>query len=212
MAKSAQDGIGRPHYVTRAKIAIDNSDATVAADQRVIDRLSEFETGFMRERFADFERSVLQDNIILCDTKCGVLLAFTGAMVILSLDALQHLVASTRLSEVATYAGAGVFVLAALGFLVSCGFSLATVMPRIRKDAPQDHIFWESEAFKKPVAEYVAAMNSLNIDVEHNEKLVHLHTLARVCRGKFSSLRHAMNSAIVGFAFLVIGECVKAAA
>ena len=210
MATSAHDDEVRQDSDVDQRVA--HSDRLIPADELVVERLNEFEADFMRERFADFERSVLQDNIILCDTKCGVLLAFTGAMVILSLDALKALVGSTRLSEAASYAGAAAFVLAALGFLVSCGFSLATVMPRIRKDSPEDHIFWESAVFKQPVADYVAAMEGLGFAVEHREKLVHLHTLARVCRGKFGSLRHAMNTAIVGFAFLVIGECIKAAA
>ncbi|WP_242136905.1 hypothetical protein [Sphingomonas sp. TREG-RG-20F-R18-01] len=81
MSKSAQGSAGIEHSISNRYS--DRSGDTLATDDLVVQRLDAFEADFMRERFADFERSVLQDNIILCDTKCGVLLAFTGTMVIL---------------------------------------------------------------------------------------------------------------------------------
>jgi hypothetical protein len=51
-----------------------------------IETFTQTERDMLRDRFADFERSVLQDNIILCDGKSGVLLAFDGAMVIFCVD------------------------------------------------------------------------------------------------------------------------------
>ncbi len=77
MSKSAQGSAGIEHAISNRYS--DRSGDTLATDDLGVQRLDAFEADFMRERFADFERSVLQDNIIPCDTKCGVLLAFTGA-------------------------------------------------------------------------------------------------------------------------------------
>jgi hypothetical protein len=182
--------------------------ASLEADSPVMARLAQYERDLLHERFADFERAVLQDNIVLCDTKSGVLLAFTGAMVIFCLDQVgEPAKASGLLGDAATWG----FFLAAAGLLVSCGFCLATVIPRMRRDVGEDHIFWESAPFRRPVEEYVASMRELDIHVERDEKLRHLHTLAAVCRAKFANLRHAMNFAIVGFVILLVAELAKAA-
>jgi hypothetical protein len=177
------------------------------ADSPMMRQLATYEAELLHERFADFERAVLQDNIVLCDTKSGVLLAFTGAMVIFCLDQVGEPAKVSRLlGDAATWA----FFLASAALLVSCGFCLATVIPRMRRDVGEDHIFWESAPFRRPVEEYVAVMRELDVHVERDEKLRHLHTLAAVCRAKFANLRHAMNFAIVGFVILLVAELTKA--
>jgi hypothetical protein len=164
------------------------------------------------ERFADFERGVLHDNIVLCDLKCGVLLAFTSAMAIYALNAMAEPVAAHRLGAWIAPACVLAFFLSAAGFLISCSFSLATVMPRILHDQAQDHIFWESAAFTGSAGDYLDAMNSLDMHEGRTEKLHHLHTLARICRAKFATMSRAMNFAVVGFVVLVVAELAKAAA
>lgn len=181
----------------------------------IIERLDALQRELLHERssdFSDFERSVLQDNIVLCDQKSGVLLAFSGAMVIFSLDALAEPITGSRLGAWAGYAGSAALAAAALAFLVSCVFSLATVIPRLRRNAADDHIFWESSVFKLPAAQYVEAMRKLDPEVERDEKLRHLHTLAGICRAKFANFRQGIRFALIGFGAVVMAELLKAAA
>lgn len=172
-----------------------------------VEKFSTIESELLHERFADFERGVLQDNIILCDAKSGVLLAFDGAMVIFSVDAFvghhegADLFASHALAT-------GLFMLAALLFLFSCHFSLTTVVPRIRRGG-QDRIFWEADIFRQPVEDYVNQMESIDNRVEHRDKLRHLHMLAGICRAKFRHFLLAMRFGQVGFLVLVLAELAR---
>lgn len=177
--------------------------------QHAVDKFAEFERELLHDRFADFERAVLQDNIALCDTKAGLLLAFTGAMVIYCIDAFVTVqpvpgpwafLVGPLIRVV--LAGAGV------GFLVSAQFSLTTILPRIMR-GHADHVFWESPVFKLPVAEYVAAMEALDADTQRNDKLQHLHLLAGICRRKFGHFRLAIHLAQIAFVILVVGEMLR---
>jgi hypothetical protein len=182
--------------------------ATPTADAAVLAELTTMERDILQERFVDFERAVLQENIVLCDHKSGVLLAFTGAMVVYCVSELGgHFAGGLR--GWMGFVVPGAILIAALAFLISSSFSLSTVMPRIRRGVTEDHIFWEAPAFKLPVEEYVAVMMGLDPVREHHEKLRHLHTLAAICRSKYANLRQAMTFAIVGFAVLVVGELIK---
>ncbi|HZC17640.1 MAG TPA: Pycsar system effector family protein [Caulobacteraceae bacterium] len=163
-------------------------------------------------RFADFERGVLQDNIALCDTKAGLLLAFTGAMVIVCIDTIVNV----RPTHGAFGGLLGpltkiVLLLAAGGFLVSSQFSLTTVLPRIVRGR-EDHIFWESPVFRLPVEDYVAALNALDPAIERAEQLRHLHLLAGICRSKFQHFRAALRLGQIAFLALVAGELLRAVA
>jgi Family of unknown function (DUF5706) len=162
-------------------------------------------SGPSHERFMDFERGVLQDNIILCDAKSGVLLAFSGAMVIFCIgafvDAHQASGRSITLMEV-------LLALAGLAFLVSCHFALTTVVPRLVRGR-DDHIFWESSVFKLPVETYVAKMEALDPEVERRDMLRHLHMLSGICRSKFWHFGWAIRIAQLGFVLLVIAELTR---
>ncbi len=150
----------------------------------------------------DFERGVLQDNIILCDAKSGVLLAFSGAMVIFCIDAFidAHRAAGRSISLTEA-----LLALAGLAFLVSCHFSLTTVVPRLVRGR-DDHIFWESSVFKLAPEAYVAAMEALDPEAERRDMLRHLHMLAGICRSKFWHFGRAIRIAQLGFVLLVIAE------
>ena len=191
-----------------AEVEATPAGATPTSDAAVLAELSTIDRDLLQERFVEFERAVLQENIVLCDHKSGVLLAFTGAMVVYCVSELGgHPLGSLR-GAVSMVAPAAL-ALSALAFLISSSFSLSTGMPRIVRGVTEDHIFWEAPAFKLPVEEYVAVMMGLDSRREHHEKLRHLHTLAAICRSKFANLRHAMTFAIVGFAVLVVGELIK---
>jgi hypothetical protein len=173
---------------------------------KAVEGVVRIEGEVMHDRFADFERGVLQDNIILCDCKSGVLLAFAGAMVIFSIDAFvgaRH--GHAARSWIAT-GGDALFLISATAFLASCHFALQTVAPRFRRDRLDRHIFWESAAYRLPVDEYVRHMMTVALEIEHHEKLRHLHLLAGICRNKFNHFQWSIRFGQTGFLLLVLAE------
>lgn len=181
-----------------------------AHDDQGPGRLGHLEREWAQESFADFERAVLQDNIILCDTKSGVLLAFTGAMVLFALDSFTKATGAAWLGRSGAVLAPGAFLISAAALLVSCASSLSTVWPRLRRTPSGGHVFWESTAFTGPAEAYMREMRNLPLAVQYDEKLLHLYTLAGVCRAKYSHLRHAMYFALVGFLMLLVAELIKA--
>ncbi|HEY5412216.1 MAG TPA: hypothetical protein VIJ94_15965 [Caulobacteraceae bacterium] len=173
---------------------------------RDIERFVHLERELLHERFAHFERAVLQDNIVLCDAKSGVLLAFGGAMVIFCIDAFVggHSPHAGALHMAAN----SLFLISAAAFLVSCHFSLTTVLPRLRRGR-EDHIFWEAPVFDLPVESYIEIMEELDAVKERRDKLAHLHMLAGICRTKFSHFQIAIRSAQAAFALLVAAELAR---
>ncbi len=169
------------------------------------DRFAQIERELLHERFADFERAVLQDNIILCDSKSGVLLAFSSAMVVFCIDAF---VGGRSGGGWLHYAANALFLLAATGFLVGCHFSLTTVLPRLHRGR-EDHIFWEAPVFRLPVEGYVERMAALDVVLERRDKLGHLHMLAGICRTKFAHFQLAIRFGQFGFIVLVVAELAR---
>ena len=155
-----------------------------------------------RSAFAEFERAVLQDNIMLCDQKSGILLAFAAAMILVSLQGFATREAH-KPDGVVSILILGGFLFAAVAFLATCYFALATVTPRIRK-GPDDHIFWESRIFLLPVEQYVARFREMDTDTERENQLRYLHTMARICRTKFHQFAFAMRFGLLGFIALVL--------
>jgi hypothetical protein len=170
-----------------------------------IEKLGQIERDVLHERFAYFERGVLQDNIILCDAKSGVLLAFTGAMIVFCLDTFVSLQRAAPAADPWRQFAHALFLLAALGFLVSCYFSLATVVPRLRR-GKADHVFWEAPVFRLSEDAYVAEMEKLDTKIERNDMLRHLYLLAGVCRTKFNHFQVAIRFGQIGFLTLVLAE------
>lgn len=157
----------------------------------------------MRDQFAEFERAVLQDNIVLCDQKSGILLAFAAALILVCLDGfnapeLQQPGLITRVAQ--TFLG-----VSAVAFLVCCYFALSTVIPRIRKGV-DDHIFWESSVFKLPVEQYVERFRNMDVVLERDNRLRYLHTMAGICRTKFRHFALALRFGQLGFVALVLAE------
>ena len=106
-----------------AEIETPAPKATPTADAAVLAELATIERDLLQERFVDFERAVLQENIVLCDHKSGVLLAFTGAMVVYCVSELGgHPLAG--LHGAIRLLVPGALLISALGFLVSSSFSL----------------------------------------------------------------------------------------
>jgi Family of unknown function (DUF5706) len=175
------------------------------------DRFTRVEAAFLHERFADFERAVLQDNIILCDAKLGILVAFAGVMVLYCIDMAGRSGALRGASSRVALAEGWGFAVAAIGFFVTCAFALAAITPRIRPhQAADDYIFWGAKVFRQPLPAFLDEMHGLSVELEHDNKLRHLHVLAGVCRDKFAHLRQAMNAAAAAFAVLVLAELARA--
>jgi len=152
--------------------------------------------------FIYFERGVLQDNIILCDAKSGVLLAFSGAMVLLCIDTFIGL---HRAADWPHRVACGAALAAGSAFLVSCHFALTTVIPRYHRGR-DDLIFWDSSIFKLSADDYVARMKALTVVSQEDDMLHHLHLLARICSTKFLQFGRAIRLAQLGFALLVLAE------
>lgn len=175
------------------------------------DRFSKVEAAFLHERFADFERAVLQDNIILCDAKMGILVAFAGAMVIYCIDRVGRAGALRGGTSWIPTAEAWGYAAAAVGFFFTCAFALAAIAPRVRPhQANDDYVFWAARVFRQPLAPFLEEMKGLDVHVEHENKLRHLHILASVCRDKFAHLRLAMHAAAAAFMLLVLVELARA--
>ncbi len=172
----------------------------------VVERFAQIERDLLHERFADFERAVLQDNIVLCDAKSGVLLAFDGAMVIFCIDAFVG--GRDGGFALLHQAANALFLVSAAAFLVSCHFSLTTVLPRLRRGR-DDHIFWEAPIFDLPVERYVEQMERLDVVMERRDKLCHLHMLAGICRTKFAHFQRAIRFGQTGFLVLVLAELAR---
>lgn len=170
-----------------------------------LDRHAQLERELLHERFADFERAVLQDNIVLCDAKSGILLAFSGAMIVFCVDTFVTL--QRAHAALPHQLALGLFPLAALAFLVACHFSLTTVAPRLRRaHVKSDHIFWEAPVFRLSEQAYIAEMEKLDVESEWYDKLRHLHMLAGICRTKFGHFRIAVRCGQIGFVTLVLAE------
>ncbi len=179
--------------------------------EAVEDQLESIEEDLLSDTFVDFERAVLQDNIALFDTKAAAVLAFSGVMVLYSVDSLVtfHVAAGPHAWLVAAAARV-LLAVAAAGFLLSAMFSLSTVRPRVARGA-EGHVFWDLAVYKLPIADYLKAMKGLDPAQARDEKLRHLHLLAGICRNKIRDFRASLYVAQGAFMALVAAELARLA-
>ena len=172
-----------------------------------LDRLERLEHHLRSDRFAEFTRGALQDNIILCDQKAGILLAFSSALVLFCAQSFGdvHPIGAPWNIKLSS----GLLVLSAVGFIGSCYFALMSVAPRIRK-GPDDHIFWGSSAYDVAAEIYIDRFENADPDKEMRDKLRHLHTLAGICRDKYGAFKHGLRLALISFFPLVFAEMLRA--
>ena len=179
--------------------------------EAVEDQLESIEDDLLSDTFVDFERSVLQDNIALFDTKAAAVLAFSGVMVLYSIDSIATFHAAPGPhAGLVTAAVRALFAVAAAGFLLSAMFSLSTVRPRVAR-GDEGHVFWDSAVYKLPVADYLKAMKGLDPAQAREEKLRHLHLLAGICRNKIRDFRTSLFVAEGAFMALVAAELARLA-
>jgi len=160
------------------------------------------------DSFADFQRAVLQDNISLCDIKAGVLLAFSGALVVFCLDASFG---GEKPAGIAFDLPTALMLASAAGFFLSCHLALLCVAPRVHVRG-RDHLYWGSPVFRTSGDKFVAAMRKMKPMAEHEEKLRHVHGLASICRRKFRYLDLAIRAGLLGFLLLMASELTRAIA
>src|SRR5947209_3540231 len=91
--------------------------------------------------YVEFERHTFQDNIILCDAKCGILLG-SGALVLLwCLDKLLTLGESgAHLPPIITTAETVLYASATLALVVTISLTWSVIRPRISR--ADDYIYW----------------------------------------------------------------------
>jgi hypothetical protein len=173
------------------------------------EQLTSIEEDLLSDAFLDFERSVLQDNIVLFDTKSAAVLAFSGVMVLYCIDSIATFhVAGGPYDWIIRPLIRVLLVVAAAGFLLSAMFALSTVRPRVVRGV-EDHVFWDSAIFRLPVADYLKAMKALDPDAARDDKLRHLHLLAGICRSKIRQFRRSLYVAEGAFLALVAAELAR---
>jgi|GEM_PF-1793308 len=152
------------------------------------------------------ERHALQDNIILCDTKSGILLGFGALTILWCADHLLEL-ASTKssLSSMFSMAELTLQALGALMLIASLTFAWRVIKPRI--SAANDYIYWGSQVFLKSQAEFTTTIQNADPDRLATDMLHHLHVLAKICREKYANFRYATIAAEYAalFIFLSLG-------
>jgi len=158
------------------------------------------------------ERHVLQDNIILCDTKCGILLAFSALIIQWCLD---------NVLTLSGYKGAGLplvcariemvlYAFAVLSLFVTIGFTWRVIRPRIR--TTDDHIFWGAKFFNQSEEAFMQTIQNVKGDVLAKDMLHHLHVLAGICREKFENFRCAAIAAELSAGFVLLAVSAELAA
>lgn len=128
---------------------------------------------------------------------------------ILCLDAVTNVTGAAWLARWGSVVGPGAFAVAAALLLVSCGYSLWAVRPRLVRTIADDHIFWESPSFAGSAEAYADGVHQLSAADMTDEKLHHLHTLAGICRAKYRHFRRAMDFATLGFMILMVAEVAR---
>lgn len=169
-----------------------------------LDRLARLEHHIRSDRFAEFTRGALQDNIILCDQKSGILLAFGSAVILFCVQALGDV--SSKADWIERIRSV-LLMVSAIGFAAACYFALMSVAPRIRK-TPDDNIFWGSRVYDASAEDYIARYHDADPDQEMTDKLRHLHTLAGICRDKYAAFRHSLRLSLISFVPLIAAELI----
>lgn len=129
------------------------------------------------------ERDVLQDNILLFDAKCAILLAFAGALIFRCMDKFAELMSQPSVSTPwpVTIALA-LYPLATFGFAVTVYLAWQVVKPRLIKSS--DIFHWGSPAFQGDLKHYSTAIHKAERVILKEHALALLYNLATICNAK----------------------------
>lgn len=174
--------------------------------------MAETEKTFMtnHSEYVSVERHVLQDNIILCDTKCGILLGFGALILLWCLDKVLTLSENAGGPIFLTLAQAIFYGLATISLLVTISFTWRVIRPRIRQY--DDHIYWGSKFFLQSREDFVIGIHGADQDALANDMLCHLHILAGICRDKFKNFGRAVIAAELSALFVFLAVSARIAA
>lgn len=159
----------------------------------------------MHAEYIVFERHVLQDNIILCDTKAGILLAFAALIALRCLDKIHVFLRSS--SNPQLLVPGTLYVFALLSVLLTVYFAWKAIRPRIRQ--VQDYIFWGASTFKKSRSTFATEVEGLEDNILAESMLQYLHTLASICGEKFNHFRHAVITAEFSAVLFIVAELTQ---
>jgi hypothetical protein len=176
--------------------------------------MAEAEKPFMptHNEYVLVERHVLQDNITLCDAKCGILLAFGTLALLWCLDKLLTLTGNVPDHHLITFATIEelLYAFAVLALLTTVIFAWKVIRPRIQHS--QDHMYWGSKVFTQSQTDFTIAIQKADQDVLATDMLHHLHVLAGVCREKFANFERAIIAAQYAAGFILLAVCVQVTA
>src|SRR5260221_14287397 len=115
--------------------------------------------------YVTVERHALQDNIILCDSKCGILLGFGVLILLWCLDKVLTLTGNAEGRHFTAFVAleALSYAFAVLALFVAVTFAWKVIRPRIHDI--HDHIYWGSKIFTQPQADFTIAIQKA--DPEH---------------------------------------------
>lgn len=166
--------------------------------------MTETETNFSatRAEYLLFERYVLQDNIILCDAKSGILVGFAVVTLLWCFDRLREGVAGGEIEG-----GVLLFGIPMLALFVVIVFGWRAIKPRIKRG--NDYVYWGSKAFAGSEQEYIAAIGSAEPGVLAADMLRHLHIQASICREKFDNFERALIAAQFAGLLLLLVVCYR---
>ena len=166
--------------------------------------MAETETNFSttRAEYLLFERYVLQDNIILCDAKSGILVGFAVVTLLWCFDRLREAVAAGEVGGEAL-----LFGMAMLALLAVIVFGWRAIKPRIKRG--NDHIYWGSKVFTGSEQDYIAAVGSVEPDILAADMLRHLHIQGSICREKFDNFERALTASQFAGLFVLLAVCYR---
>ena len=148
----------------------------------------------VQDHFVEFERHVLQDNILLAMPNpafCWRLPVafFCGAWKDRALLAPQEFLNTYYLS----YTFLVLYSLAVPALLITAYWGWQTVRPRIRPTS--DYIFWGSPIFRKSKQEFASSVRESEPEALMDSMLEHLHMLGAICREKYDNFGKAARAA-----------------
>lgn len=187
-------------------------------------RLLQFLINWMRERrmveaentyttthneYVTVARHALQDNITLCDSKCGILLGFGAVVLLWCLDKVLTLTGDTAPRGLLAVSSLEklLYGSAVIALLITVIFAWKVIKPRIHHG--HDHIYWGSRIFTQPQADFTIAVQKADPNHLAVDMLNHLHTLARICREKYANFALALVAAQFAGGFVVLAFSVQ---
>jgi hypothetical protein len=160
------------------------------------------------DEFVVFERHVLQDNILLCDAKSGILVIFAAGVLWRCVESVaDFVIPDPGLAGYVSDLYLILYILAVPAWLVAAYWAVRTVSPRIGPS--DDSIYWGAPLFLKSQDEFVSAIRGAAPDAQMDGMLRHLHSLGAICRDKDGRFHKAVRATEVAAIFFLSAEVIR---